>query len=77
MAKDNRAILRGIRLGVLPPNAKPDKDGHYHKTLSKTFSDGMEDELAAELDQKRLDELVAEGSLAGNWKTLKKAASAK
>lgn len=35
------------------------------------FKDGMEDELAAELGQQRLDQLKNEGVLAGDWRSTK------
>lgn len=77
MAKDNRQILRGIRIPVELKNEKPDKEGVLHKRGSLTFKDGMEDELAQHFDQERLDQLVAMGSISGNWKAMKKAAAAK
>lgn len=40
----------------------------------QVFRDGMEDELAAALDQKRIDELVAGGVLAGDWTSLARGA---
>lgn len=71
MARDNRQILRGIRIPVARPNAKPDKDGVIHKFASLTYTDGMEDELAAAFSQDVLDRLVATGSLSGDWKSTK------
>lgn len=40
----------------------------------QVFRDGMEDELAAHLDQKRIDELKREGVLAGDWTSTKRGA---
>ena len=67
MPRDNRQILRGIRVPVARPNAKPDKDGVIHKFASLTYTDGMEDELAAAFNQETLDKLVAIGSISGDW----------
>lgn len=71
MAKDNRQILRGIRIPVARPNAKPDKNGVVHKHASLTYTDGMEDELAASFSQEVLDKLVATGSIQGDWVSTK------
>lgn len=73
MARDNRKILRGIRIPVARPNAKPDKDGVIHKFASLTYKDGMEDELAAAFSQDVLDKLVATGSITGTWVSTKPA----
>ncbi len=37
---------------------------------AKVFTDGMEDELAAALDQKQLDRLIDKGHIAGDFKTM-------
>ena len=70
MAKDNRQILRGIRIPVARPNAKPDKDGVIHKLASVIYKDGMEDELAAAVTQEKLDAMVERGDLRGEWKAV-------
>jgi hypothetical protein len=63
MAKDNREIVHGIRMMV-------SSTGKTAK--SKTFSSGMEDELAAVLTQTQLNAMVKRGDLTGNWKSTKK-----
>lgn len=69
MAKDNREIVRGIRIPVARPNAKPDNKGVIHKLSSKTFVSGMEDELAEAFSQEQLDKFVSIGAITGNWKS--------
>jgi hypothetical protein len=66
MAKDNREIVRGIR--VLVP--RDEKSGKLPK--SQTFSSGMEDELAAAFSQAKLNEMLKRGDITGNWKSTKK-----
>ena len=68
MPKDNRQILRGIRLAVARPSAKPDNKGVIHKLASLTYVEGMEDELAAAFSQEQLDRFVETGALSGTWK---------
>lgn len=72
MAKDNRKILRGIRVTVASPTAKPDKDGVVHKLRNVVFVDGQEDELATHFSGAQLKEMVKRGDLSGDWKPLKK-----
>lgn len=67
--KDNREILRGIRIPVVRPKAKPDNKGVIHKLGSKTFVSGMEDELAEAFSQEQLDAMVARKDISGNWKS--------
>lgn len=64
MAKDNREIVRGIRV-MLPPS-----EGR-RTPQSRTFTSGMEDELAAAFTQKELDAMAARGDITGNWKSTK------
>lgn len=64
MAKDNREIVRGIR--VLSPTDEKRRTAH-----SMTYTSGMEDELAAEFSQTQLNEMVKRGDLTGNWKSTK------
>lgn len=71
--RDNRQILRGIRVPVARPNAKPDKEGVIHKFASLTYVSGMEDELAAAFSQEQLDKFLAIGSISGDWKSKKSA----
>lgn len=73
MPKDNRQILRGIRINVARPDAKPWKDGTIHKLASLTYKDGMEDELAAAFTQEQLDAMVERGDITGTWKSTKPA----
>lgn len=70
MAKDNREIIHGIR--VMLPSAEGRRLPQSH-----TFASGMEDELAAAFTQKELNEMIKRGDLTGNWKSTKKAESAK
>ena len=66
MAKDNRTILRGIRIltkETVPGKKKP-------RLVSRTFSDGMEDELAQHFSQEQLDLMVERGDLTGDWKAM-------
>jgi hypothetical protein len=63
MAKDNREIVRGIRV-LVESNGKTAK--------SKTLVSGMEDELAATFTQAQLSAMVKRGDLTGNWKSTKK-----
>jgi len=65
MAKDNREIVRGIRV-LLPAS----EDRKLPK--SQTFSSGMEDELAAAFSQTKLNEMLKRGDITGNWKSTKK-----
>jgi hypothetical protein len=65
MAKDNREIVHGIRVMVAAPEGR-------RTPQSKTFSSGMEDELAAQFSQAQLNEMVKRGDLTGNWKSTKK-----
>jgi hypothetical protein len=70
MAKDNREIVHGIR--VMVP-----KEGH-RVAQSRTFSSGMEDELAAAFTDAELKAMFTRGDITGNWKSTKgKAASTK
>jgi len=70
MAKDNREIVHGIRVMVAAEGRKTPQ--------SRTFSSGMEDELAAEFTDAQLKAMVERGDLTGNWKSTKgKAAPAK
>jgi hypothetical protein len=66
MAKDNREILHGIRVPVSQEATGAEKH-------AKVFTSGMEDELAAALDQKQLDAAVERGDLNGDWKHISKA----
>ena len=43
----------------------------------QVFTEGQEDDLAAALPQERLDQLVADGALSGDWVASKAAAKAK
>lgn len=61
MAKDNRVIVRGIR--ALKP-----REGH-RIAQSITYAEGMEDELAANFNQKELDAMKERGDITGNWKS--------
>lgn len=63
MAKDNREIVHGIRVMVA-------KEGH-RVAQSRTFSSGMEDELAAEFSQEQLKAMFERGDITGNWKSTK------
>ena len=72
MPKDNRKILRGIRLTAAAPNAKPDQHGVVHKMKNVVFADGMEDELASQFNNTQLKSMVERGDLSGDWKSLKK-----
>lgn len=64
MAKDNREIVHGIRVML------PAQEG---KKLpqSRTFSSGMEDELAAAFSQRQLDAMKERGDITGDWKSTK------
>jgi len=64
MAKDNRAIIHGIR--TMLPAAEGKK-----LAQSQTFVPGMEDELAAAFTQKELDAMKERGDITGNWKSTK------
>lgn len=70
MAKDNREIVHGIRVMVQPASGG-------RVAQSKTFSSGMEDELAAQFTQEELKAMYERGDITGNWKSTKKAAPAK
>lgn len=61
--KDNREIIRGIRMSVENPNRKT--------ASSKTFVPGMEDELAAAFTDTQLKGMVERGDITGNWKSTK------
>jgi len=64
MAKDNREIVHGIR--TLLPMQEGKKIAQ-----SRTFSSGMEDELAAAFTQKELDAMKERGDITGDWKSTK------
>jgi hypothetical protein len=64
MAKDNREIIHGIR-ALLPP------ESGKKLAQSRTFSSGMEDELANAFSQKELDAMKERGDITGNWKSTK------
>jgi len=64
MAKDNREIIHGIRTMLPPQEGKK-------LAQSRTFSSGMEDELAAAFTQKELDAMKERGDITGNWKSTK------
>lgn len=64
MAKDNREIVRGIR--VLKP-----KDETRRTASSMTFASGMEDELAAAFTQRELNAMKERGDITGDWKSTK------
>lgn len=53
MAKDNRNIVNGVRLGEAPN--------------VKLFVDGQEDELAAAATPEQIERLKANGSITGDW----------
>ena len=64
MAKDDRRIVRGVRVLAAAKgkgNAK-----------SLTYASGMEDELAAAFTQEQLDAMKERGDITGNWKSKKK-----
>ena len=66
MAKDNRTILRGIRIltkETIPGKKRP-------RLVSTTFKDGMEDELAQHFNQEQLDLMVERGDLVGDWQAM-------
>lgn len=63
MPKDNRQIIRGIRV-MVPTEGR-------RLPQSKTFVPDMEDELAAQFSQKELDEMKERGDITGNWKSTK------
>jgi hypothetical protein len=64
MAKDDRAIHHGISF-VIPHEGK--------KTPQlRVFASGMEDELAAVMTQKQLDDAIKRGDISGKWKSTKK-----
>lgn len=65
MAKDNREIIHGIRVMV------PSEEGR-RLPQSKTFTSGMEDELAAAFTQTQLKQMLERGDITGNWKSTKK-----
>jgi hypothetical protein len=62
MAKDDREIVRGIRVMVPAPEGR-------RIPQSKTFSSGMEDELAAHFSQAELKAMMQRGDITGNWKS--------
>lgn len=64
MAKDNREIVHGIRMLIENPNRKT--------ATSKTFSSGMEDELAAQFTNQQLKQMKERGDITGDWKSTKK-----
>lgn len=70
MAKDNRQIVHGIRVMM------PGEEGR-RLPQSKTFSEGMEDELAAAFTQPQLKAMKERGDITGDWKSTKKADSGK
>jgi hypothetical protein len=70
MAKDNREIIHGIRMML------PSQEGR-RLPQSRTFSSGMEDELAAAFTQAELKQMLDRGDITGNWKSTKKAEGAK
>lgn len=70
MAKDNREIVRGIRIPV-------SQEATGNEKVATLFKPGMEDELAAALDQKQLDAAVERGDLTGDWKHISKAKAEK
>ena len=70
MAKDNREIIHRIRVMV------PSAEGR-RLPQSKTFTSGMEDELAAAFTQDELKAMFERGDITGNWKSTKKADTAK
>lgn len=70
MAKDNREIVHGIRVNV------PPAEGH-RLPQSRTFSSGMEDELAAQFTDAELKKMFERGDITGNWKSTKGKAPAK
>jgi hypothetical protein len=72
VAKDNRKILRGIRTTQASPTSKPDSHGVVHKLKNVVFSEGMEDELAAQFNNTQLKAMVERGDLSGDWKSTKK-----
>jgi hypothetical protein len=67
MAKDNREIVHGIRV-MVPVEGR-------RLPQSKTFSSGMEDELAAQFSQAELKAMMERGDITGNWKSTKKDAA--
>lgn len=67
MAKDNREIVHGIRVMEA-------KDGK-RLPQSRTYSSGMEDELAAAYTQKELNSMLERGDITGSWKSTKKEAA--
>jgi hypothetical protein len=62
--KDNREIVHGIRVMVAAPEGRKTPQ-------SKTFSSGMEDELAAEFTDAQLKAMMQRGDITGNWKSTK------
>lgn len=71
MAKDNRTILRGIRLlkrETIKGKKKP-------RLVSVIFTDGMEDELAAQYSDEQLTQMLERGDITGEWKSTKVAAA--
>jgi len=64
MAKDDRQIIHGIR--TMLPLAEGKKIAQ-----SRTYSSGMEDELANAFTQKELDAMKERGDITGNWKSTK------
>lgn len=64
MAKDDREIIRGIRMMM------PAQEGR-RTPQSQTLSSGMEDELASKFTQKELDAMKERGDITGTWKSTK------
>jgi hypothetical protein len=61
MARDNRRIVRGVRIGAqYDENNKVTAD-------PVVYTEGQEDELAADLPKERIAQLVQDGSLEGDW----------
>jgi hypothetical protein len=65
MAKDNREIVHGIRVMM------PSEEGR-RLPQSKTFTSGMEDELAAAFTNAQLKAMKERGDITGDWKSTKK-----
>jgi hypothetical protein len=67
LPKDDRQIIHGIRtmLPVEPGKKLPQ---------SRTYSSGMEDELAAAFSQAELKAMLDRGDITGTWKSTKGAA---
>lgn len=64
MAKDDRVIVHGIRALV-----KKGEGGRLAQ--SKTYTSGMEDELAAAYTDAELKAMFERGDITGNWKSTK------